>query len=299
MLKMATCLESLEFSDVEIDDVRLNRNKAHYGEVPGIKTRSLNELKSMLASLLDNTGFRPCLDDNFLLQFLISSKYRLDIALKWLKTYYINRNLHPEIFRNYLPSNTLPAQALDHIKALPYRAKNLSAVVIIKLGKVDFQKVPFVELIRLELMVFETLMQNSVTQLCGITVIVDCDGFSQANMSEIITCLPICYNVFHCDCTLGVRYLHVIKTPALLQLLYRNVISALPLEQQTQVVFYPLDSDLKELRDQVSLDYLLEEYGGKLPSFSLVDLNPIINEKESYFREQLQYGISDDELELD
>ncbi|KAF8772003.1 hypothetical protein HNY73_019356 [Argiope bruennichi] len=212
---MATCLESLEFSDVEIDDVRLNRNKAHYGEVPGIKTRSLNELKSMLAR------------------------------------------------------------------------------------KVDFQKVPFVELIRLELMVFETLMQNSVTQLCGITVIVDCDGFSQANMSEIITCLPICYNVFHCDCTLGVRYLHVIKTPALLQLLYRNVISALPLEQQTQVVFYPLDSDLKELRDQVSLDYLLEEYGGKLPSFSLVDLNPIINEKESYFREQLQYGISDDELELD
>ncbi|KAF8772005.1 hypothetical protein HNY73_019356 [Argiope bruennichi] len=175
---MATCLESLEFSDVEIDDVRLNRNKAHYGEVPGIKTRSLNELKSMLAR------------------------------------------------------------------------------------KVDFQKVPFVELIRLELMVFETLMQNSVTQLCGITVIVDCDGFSQANMSEIITCLPICYNVFH-------------------------------------VVFYPLDSDLKELRDQVSLDYLLEEYGGKLPSFSLVDLNPIINEKESYFREQLQYGISDDELELD
>ncbi|XP_055943994.1 alpha-tocopherol transfer protein-like [Argiope bruennichi] len=293
---MAACLESLEFNDVEIDDARLNRNKTHYREVPGIKTRSLNELKSMLGK---NTGFRPCIDDNFLLRFLTAAKYLPDETLKRLKTYYIGRNLHPQIFRNYLPSNTLSAQALDHIKALPYRAKNLSAVVIIKLGKVDFQKVPFVELLRLELMVFETLMQNSVTQLCGITVIIDCDGFSPDNISEIMPCLPTCYSVFHYDCTLGIRYLHVIKTPVLLQLLYQNVISAWSREQQTQVVFHSPDSDLEELHNQVSIDYLPEEYGGKLSSSSLVDLNPIINEKESYFREQLQYGISNDELELD
>ncbi|KAF8778363.1 hypothetical protein HNY73_015094 [Argiope bruennichi] len=179
-----------KFDDDEIDDARLNRNKTHYREVPGIKTRSLNELKSMLGK---NTGFRPCIDDNFLLRFLTAAKYLPDETLKRLKTYYIGRNLHPQIFRNYLPSNTLSAQALDHIKALPYRAKNLSAVV----------------------------------------------------------------------------------------------------------VFHSPDSDLEELHNQVSIDYLPEEYGGKLSSSSLVDLNPIINEKESYFREQLQYGISNDELELD
>ncbi|GBN24817.1 hypothetical protein AVEN_226435-1 [Araneus ventricosus] len=101
------------------------------------------------------------------------------------------------------------------------------------------------------------------------------------------------------DCTLGIKYLHVIKAPALLYLLYQNILSAWHQEHQNQVTFYPMGSGLEELHNQVSLDYLPEEYGGKLPSSSLVDLNSVVNEKESYFREQLQYGISNDELELD
>ncbi|CAL1283582.1 unnamed protein product [Larinioides sclopetarius] len=254
---MAASVDNLEFNNDEYDDDRLNSVKTHIGEE--IKRQSLNELKSLLT---ESSGLRPCLDDNFLLRFLRGARYRPNIALKRLKTYYFSRNLHQDIFQNYLPSNTLPAQALNHIKALPYRAKNLSAVVVIKLGQTDFQNVPFIELLRLELMVFETLMQNPVTQLCGLTIIIDCDGFSQSDLSEIANCLPACYDVFH-------------------------------------VVFYPMGSDLEELHNQVSPDYLPVEYGGKLPSSSLVDLNSIVNEKESYFLEQLQYGISNDELELD
>ncbi|CAL1283581.1 unnamed protein product [Larinioides sclopetarius] len=291
---MAASVDNLEFNNDEYDDDRLNSVKTHIGEE--IKRQSLNELKSLLT---ESSGLRPCLDDNFLLRFLRGARYRPNIALKRLKTYYFSRNLHQDIFQNYLPSNTLPAQALNHIKALPYRAKNLSAVVVIKLGQTDFQNVPFIELLRLELMVFETLMQNPVTQLCGLTIIIDCDGFSQSDLSEIANCLPACYDVFHNDCTLGIKYLHVIKAPALLYLLYQNILSSFPQEQQNEVVFYPMGSDLEELHNQVSPDYLPVEYGGKLPSSSLVDLNSIVNEKESYFLEQLQYGISNDELELD
>ncbi|CAL1283585.1 unnamed protein product [Larinioides sclopetarius] len=226
---MAASVDNLEFNNDEYDDDRLNSVKTHIGEE--IKRQSLNELKSLLT---ESSGLRPCLDDNFLLRFLRGARYRPNIALKRLKTYYFSRNLHQDIFQNYLPSNTLPAQALNHIKALPYRAKNLSAVVVIKLGQTDFQNVPFIELLRLELMVFETLMQNPVTQLCGLTIIIDCDGFSQSDLSEIANCLPACYDVFHNDCTLGIKYLHVIKAPALLYLLYQNILSSFPQEQQNE-----------------------------------------------------------------
>ncbi|GBO35803.1 hypothetical protein AVEN_79470-1 [Araneus ventricosus] len=127
---MAAAVDNLEFNDDEYDDDRLNSIKTHIGE--GTKTQSLNELKSLLRG---SSGLRPCLEDNFLLRFLRGARYRPSTALKRLRTYYFSRNLHPDIFQNYLPSNTLPAQALNHIKALPYRAKNLSAVVVIKLGK--------------------------------------------------------------------------------------------------------------------------------------------------------------------
>ncbi|CAL1283584.1 unnamed protein product [Larinioides sclopetarius] len=204
---MAASVDNLEFNNDEYDDDRLNSVKTHIGEE--IKRQSLNELKSLLT---ESSGLRPCLDDNFLLRFLRGARYRPNIALKRLKTYYFSRNLHQDIFQNYLPSNTLPAQALNHIKALPYRAKNLSAVVVIKLGQTDFQNVPFIELLRLELMVFETLMQNPVTQLCGLTIIIDCDGFSQSDLSEIANCLPACYDVFHvsrADLKLLVKYRYI------------------------------------------------------------------------------------------
>ncbi|XP_055946039.1 alpha-tocopherol transfer protein-like [Argiope bruennichi] len=293
---MAATLDSLEFEDVEFDDVRLNSIKNYYREVPGLKTQRLNEVRSLLTEI---SNLRPCLDDSFLLRFLRSAKYRPLTVLKRLKTYYFSRNLYPEIFQNYLPSNTLRAQALNHIKALPYRAKNLSAIVVIKLGQADFQQVPFTEVLRLWWLVFETLMQNPMTQLCGITVIIDCDDASQDDMSEINTFLPVCFDVFHTDCTLGIRYLHVVNVPALLYLLYQNMLPSFPPEDYHQAVFYLPDSDLEELHNQVSLDYLPEEYGGKLSPSSYVDLNSMVNEKEDYFREHLQYGVLNDELELD
>ncbi|GBN52149.1 hypothetical protein AVEN_14780-1 [Araneus ventricosus] len=248
---MSVIPDSLEFKDIEFDDDRLNGIKICQKEFPGRKTQSLNEFKSMLTG---SDGLVPCLDDNFLLRFLRGAKHRPRTALKRLERYYYHRSLHPEIFQNYLPSNTLSAQELHHIKALPYRAKNLSPVLVIKLGLTDFQRVTFEELLRLDLLVFETLLQNPVTQLSGITIIIDFDGFSQAELVKLVTWLPTCYHVFH-------------------------------------VVFYPANSDLEELHNQVDPDYLPEEYGGKSPSSSLVDLNPIVNEQERYFREQLQYGV--------
>ncbi|GBM17119.1 hypothetical protein AVEN_139689-1, partial [Araneus ventricosus] len=43
---MAAAVDNLEFNDDEYDDDRLNSIKTHIGE--GIKTQSLNELKSLL-----------------------------------------------------------------------------------------------------------------------------------------------------------------------------------------------------------------------------------------------------------
>lgn len=291
---MNTQLRRFEFSDYLFEDELLENIRKVQNETPKTRTECLKSFRGML---LENIDFKPCLDENFLLRFLRGAKYSLEIAFHRIKKYYHIRNHYPDIFENYLPNSTAHAQSKIHFTALPFRANDLTPVVIFRLGLVDFECVSFEELLRLIFLITETLLLNPLTQLTGITAIFDFNEWSYHQMRHIFPSrMSICYNVFHSACTLRVKYLHLINTPGLLYYLYEYLISSFSQKIKDRIKCYPLNSSLETLYSHVPSEILPEEYGGSLPSSSMVDLNSMINEQEEYFNRQLQYGIPSDKV---
>ncbi|GFQ74760.1 CRAL-TRIO domain-containing protein [Trichonephila clavata] len=291
---MNTQLRSFEFSDYLLDDELLKSIRKQQNET--LKTR-IECLKSFRERLSGNIDFKPCLDENFLLRFLRGAKYNLEIAFHRIRKYYHTRNLYPDIFENYLPSATALAQSLIRFTALPFRANDLTPVVIFRLGLIDFQCISFEELLRLIFLITEALLLNELTQLTGITAIVDFNEWSYQQIRYIFPSrLPICYNVFHSACTLRIKYLHLVNTPGLLYYLQEYLISSFSQKIKDRIKCYPVNSSLETLYRHVPPEILPEEYGGSLPSSSMVDLNSIINEQKSYFQRQLQYGLLDEKM---
>ncbi|GFQ74762.1 alpha-tocopherol transfer protein-like protein [Trichonephila clavata] len=164
-------------------------------------------------------------------------------------------------------------------------------------GLIDFQCISFEELLRLIFLITEALLLNELTQLTGITAIVDFNEWSYQQIRYIFPSrLPICYNVFHSACTLRIKYLHLVNTPGLLYYLQEYLISSFSQKIKDRIKCYPVNSSLETLYRHVPPEILPEEYGGSLPSSSMVDLNSIINEQKSYFQRQLQYGLLDEKM---
>ncbi|GFU65416.1 CRAL-TRIO domain-containing protein [Trichonephila clavipes] len=286
---MNTQLRRFDFSDYQLDDELLESIRKQQNETP--KTR-LECLKSFRDRLSGNINFKPCLDENFLLRFLRGAKYKLEIAFHRIRKYYHIRNLYPDIFENYLPSSTALAQTRIRFTALPFRANDLTPVVIFRLGLINFEYIPFEELLKLIFLITETLLLNQLTQLTGITAIIDFNEWSYQQIRYIFPSrMSVCYNVFHSACSLRIKHLHLVNTPGLLYYLYEYLISSFSQKIKDRIKCYSINSSLETLYRHVPPEILPEEYGGSLPSSSMLELNSMINEQEDYFCRQIQFGI--------
>ncbi|XP_035226933.1 retinaldehyde-binding protein 1-like isoform X2 [Stegodyphus dumicola] len=240
------------FEDENLDEESLLYLMQQRNENPETRKIHLEQLRGMI---LENKSLNPCLEENFLLRFLRGAKYDIHKAYNRMQKYYNLRNIYPDVFSNFVPSSTLQVQSLQHLTALPYRGKDKTVVIIVKMGNIDSSLASFEEILRFDLLILETLLINPATQLTGISFIFDLNGFSNQQIALFTPRnLRMCMDVF-------------------------------------QTVAHLNDDNWESFHSYFPPEILPEEYGGQLKSSDMVNLNDILNEKEEVFHDRLQYRI--------
>ncbi|XP_035226932.1 retinaldehyde-binding protein 1-like isoform X1 [Stegodyphus dumicola] len=277
------------FEDENLDEESLLYLMQQRNENPETRKIHLEQLRGMI---LENKSLNPCLEENFLLRFLRGAKYDIHKAYNRMQKYYNLRNIYPDVFSNFVPSSTLQVQSLQHLTALPYRGKDKTVVIIVKMGNIDSSLASFEEILRFDLLILETLLINPATQLTGISFIFDLNGFSNQQIALFTPRnLRMCMDVFQYSSYMRIKNLHFINTPGLLYTLYRCLFPMMLEKYKDRTVAHLNDDNWESFHSYFPPEILPEEYGGQLKSSDMVNLNDILNEKEEVFHDRLQYRI--------
>ncbi|KAF8778035.1 Clavesin-1 like protein [Argiope bruennichi] len=228
------------------------------GETENEKVECLKTLREKLKGLQD---IECCMDEGFLLKFLRVSKFDCEKAFDRIKKYYLMQEKMVSLLKNAsVPISTI--RNMKYTFALPYRAEDNSAVTIARMGVIDYSKISFESRSFLDVLSTEHLLNNPITQMCGITTVFD---FTDFKFSSVLAVNP----------KTAYDYMHTV-----------------------QVYVHPNNDNWKSLHSCIPPEILPEDLGGYLPQTQLIDLLEHVETFEKDYleqsRKQWNYGTIDE-----
>ncbi|GIY15037.1 clavesin-2 [Caerostris extrusa] len=230
----------------------------------------------------------PCLEENFLLQFLRVAKFDPSKALQKILRVYQHQDKLAEVFSKFSMS-LQKAGSLNHIWFSPYRLENNSLLVIALGGKVDYNVYSFEERMYLDMLCLSEIARSPLNALCGVTIIDDYAGFNRRTFFEHT---PRRIKLFVESMTgfpLRIKGYHVVNHPPVFSVIIKMAYPFLPKKIRDRLFLHPNDN-WKTLHSHVPADILPEQYGGKLKQSSMINSFENIPEMDKHCRQQMQFG---------
>ncbi|XP_054717970.1 alpha-tocopherol transfer protein-like [Uloborus diversus] len=275
--------------ETELDSSSLKSVQNEIGETEEKRKRSLQILKKNLSEV---SGLNPCLDDIFLLRFLRVSKFDCSKAYNRILKFYQHHKAHPNVYGDFLPSAIVKAKDTRNLFVLPFRAKDNSVILVCQRKIYDSTAISYDEIVRMHMLMLETLLMNPVTQMCGATIIVDLRV--SANLSEYTPSrLRFISELLKNGSAARVKAIHIVNIPSIFYLLYSLAHPFFPAKIKNRLILHSRYDNWKSLHSHIPPDNLTEEYGGNLKPCDVINIVDKLIENEDHFRKRLQYGFKD------
>lgn len=163
-------------------------------------------------------------------------------------------------------------------------------VVILKLGKWDPDLIPVEEWFASTFVMLEVLTKETKTQIAGLTMLLDCEGFSfkhirNLGVNEVRLASAFLSGFF----PLWVRRIHFVNQPKIFGILMGVVKPFLSDNAKDVLVFH--GTNFTELQKEISVDILPKELGGNTD----LDNSAIVTaakELESHFQELIAIALT-------
>jgi len=163
-------------------------------------------------------------------------------------------------------------------------------VVILKLGKWDPDLIPVEEWFASTFVLLEVLTKETKTQIAGLTMLLDCEGFSfkhirNLGVNEVRLASAFLSGFF----PLWVRRIHFVNQPKIFGILMGVVKPFLSDNAKDVLVFH--GTNFTELHKEISLDILPKELGGNTE----LDNSAIVTaakDLESHFQELIGIALT-------
>ncbi|XP_055943982.1 clavesin-2-like [Argiope bruennichi] len=257
------------------------------GETENEKVECLKTLREKLKGLQD---IECCMDEGFLLKFLRVSKFDCEKAFDRIKKYYLMQEKMVSLLKNAsVPISTI--RNMKYTFALPYRAEDNSAVTIARMGVIDYSKISFESRSFLDVLSTEHLLNNPITQMCGITTVFD---FTDFKFSSVLAVNPkTAYDYMHTvqkAFPLRIRSFHVVNAPSIFWVFYKLFYPAMSEKLRKRVYVHPNNDNWKSLHSCIPPEILPEDLGGYLPQTQLIDLLEHVETFEKDYLEQSRFG---------
>lgn len=250
------------------------------------KEACMRKLRQIIA---EEKSFYVRTDDLCLLSYLRGKKYDVDKAFKSMQNTYKLRLKK----RFYDATDNAPVHDVfrqNYVGFLPYRAKNGSVILVVKLGLWDTEKVDR----DLFMWVLTHCMIHSIedpaTQVAGYSALVDVRGVGNKHL-KMCTFENIMLLIYSTQSCFPGRYkaIHIIGMPKIFQYAW-NMVYPFIMNLKLKKRIFLHGEDLKSLHKHLSPAILPEEFGGDLGPFDNSTWHASILANNEWCLNQRLYG---------
>ncbi|XP_035220235.1 alpha-tocopherol transfer protein-like isoform X2 [Stegodyphus dumicola] len=183
------------------------------GETPLVKKESLKKIKELIELEQD---FQPFIDDKFLLMFLRCKKHDVQKAYESLKNFYRFKEKNSRVLTDFLPSEHKTIMDSNSFTALLSRDSNGCAVVIVRLGKFNWNEATIEDLFATSFTIGSLLARLEASSVCGCMILIDLKDFTMKMVFKLLSvklwifligCLQNCF-------PLRIKAIHIVNEPA-------------------------------------------------------------------------------------
>ncbi|XP_069354735.1 uncharacterized protein [Maniola hyperantus] len=298
--------------------VMLGDNKIKLEKMPITEEFYVNKAKSELRETQQNieNGLRdlrvllkrevnlivPIDDDEFLIKFLRPTKYHAESAFKKIQAYYKFRLSHQDYCQDLYPSAV--RLAFDHsiVSILSPRDQHGRRIMFVESGeRWNPRQVPVWEVFRGVQLGLESLMMEPRTQVCGVSVILELQGYSFNHIMQLTPSFAKMAADWIQDCIpFRLKEVHIVNQPYIFNIMYAIFKPFLRDKLRSRIFFH--GTDRMSLLKHIDGDALMQRIGGSLPEDGIsgeVMWKMMHHYEESFRREaNLVVPIDDDEFLL-
>lgn len=244
----------------DLDDHYKERAKCELRETPEKRKESLDKFKKLIED--EPNLVIPLDDDSYLLKFLRPCKFYEESAFKRMQRYYRFMAKNTKYTSNLMPSTVETVYANEIIEFLPFRVKG-SRVMILNIKNWNPKDVGVPLLFKSIIMALEIAMIEPRTQVGGVHVILDMEGFTINHVMQFSPMVAKMIMDFVQDCAATrLKGIHVVNQPYVFNMAYQIFKPFIGQKLKSRLHFH--GNKWENLVDLIPKDFLLQKYGGSL-----------------------------------
>lgn len=235
------------------------------------------------------TSLHSRTDDEFLLRFLRTKKFKVEVAFKTLRNYYRHRKESPEIFTGLRPSKLTHVYQANGQMRLADRDPQGRPVFILRIGCWKPCDYDYYQLRKANMLCLEHICLDAAVQVNGLVCILDCRGWGLQHLiafpiSQVRKTIDLLQ-----DC-LPARFkaVHVVYQPSVFNVFFSLAKPFLTSKNINRIQIH--GSDMASLHKHIPAAILPEEYGGLHGSFDNAKYCQCLYDHEENFVQDMKYG---------
>ncbi|GAB6024742.1 hypothetical protein CHUAL_009872 [Chamberlinius hualienensis] len=242
-------------------------------------------------------------DNEFLLKFLRPSKFSIETAKQKLDNYYTMKSALPDWFSNRDIQQQSLQDLLNTGVYVPLGYNNDGQrVLLCRPGVYDPTKYKPDDLIKMIFMIFEWLLLDEQTQICGIVILADANKASPALLGQFTP--PVANKIMTCwqdSMPMRLKGIHFYNTSPVLDIIlniFKRFMKEKLLSRFAFCVSCELHgSNLESLHETFPVDILPSEYGGTGPQLSVSHEKFVnaLNSQRDYFIKEEKYKVNEND----
>lgn len=148
-------------------------------------SKRIEDIEALRQKVVANKALKCPTTASFLLRFLRARKFDLERAYELVVNYYTVRANYSHHLKGVTPQQATKVLQLGFAAVLPHRDKLGRKILYLNLGKWKPDEVAMVELLKLDMLVFELMVMDEETQVRGMSLIANAGGMSLAHLKAM------------------------------------------------------------------------------------------------------------------
>ncbi|XP_070501694.1 alpha-tocopherol transfer protein-like [Chironomus tepperi] len=246
----------------DLDEKHLNKAKEELRETPEIRDQGLKELRELINS--EKNLVYPT-DDFFLYPYLRPCKFYAKSAFKKLQKDLKFKAKHSEIFDNITVESVRNVFEDGIFKYTPLCDKDGQRILFVQCGKNwNLEKNSKYDLFRGVEIFFQAIAAEPMTQINGVTVLLDMEGLSMNHVMQISPSYAATILKWAQECLpVRLKQAYVVNNSKIFSVFWALFTPFISSKLKNRVHF--VNQDFEALAGFMGKETLIKEYGGTLP----------------------------------
>ncbi|XP_064482483.1 alpha-tocopherol transfer protein-like [Ornithodoros turicata] len=257
------------------------------GETPEKRELCLRRLRSLIK---DEEALNSRTDDEFLLRFLRTKKFKVEVAFRTLRNYYRHRKESPEIFDGLRPTKLRVVYEAKCQTRLSHKDPLGRPIFVLRIGRWKPSDYDYYQLRAANMLCLEHLVCDPAVQVNGLVCILDCSGWGLQHLvafpiSQVRKTIDLLQ-----DC-LPARFkaVHVVHQPSVFNVFFSLAKPFMTSKHISRIHVH--GTNMESLHKHIPPSILPEEYGGTDGPFDNTKFCQGLYDKDDFFIQDFtQYG---------